>query len=221
MNFQYGTPMSPATKYVTARRPGTKRAAMMNFAPCLSKAWMVRCTFSPGMWRPRRVSSSFSPKDWPARKMMLSPTRMPTRPVMIISGSEPSRPTSQPPVMSGMSSGSGTPRPQVMRTKSTPTYAAGPWKFVRKWNSQLFRPHPVAGTLVSEYARAEGSASSALALADLPDQELAQRPLRFAQALGQVLRQGERELERRARVRGLHLLEGGLGQLDQLDVGGG
>ena len=121
MNFQYGTPVSPATKYVTARSPGTKRAAMMNLAPCFSKAWMVRCTFSGGTCRPRRVSSSFSPQTCPARKMMLSPTRMPTSPVRIISGRFPLRATRYPPVMSGTSSGRGTPRPQVIRMERTPT----------------------------------------------------------------------------------------------------
>ena len=63
---------------------------------------------------------------------MLSPIRIPHRPVKIIKGSDPSRPTSQPPLISGTSSGNGTPRPHVISTNSTPTYAAGPWKFVRK-----------------------------------------------------------------------------------------
>src|SRR6266850_2476943 len=44
MNFQYETPVRPATKYVTARNPGTNRAAMMNFGPCFWNASIVDYT---------------------------------------------------------------------------------------------------------------------------------------------------------------------------------
>src|ERR1041384_4435725 len=147
--------------------------------------------------------------------MRLSPMRMPTRPVMIISGSEPSRPTSQPPVMSGTSSGSGTPRAQVSRTKRTRTYAAGPWKLVRKWNSQYFRLPP---TFVLAYARSPGAASSRLPFGYLPDEELAQRRLGLPQPLGKVFRQHQRELQRRPRVRLLQFLEVGAAEEQKLHV---
>src|SRR5437899_5902060 len=63
-----------------------------------------------------------------------------------------------------------------------------------------------------------GNLASSLPLADLPYQELAKRPFRIPQALCEVLRERHGELQRRARMRPLHLVERRARQLQQSHV---
>src|SRR5258708_2456420 len=130
--------------------------------------------------------------------------------------------------MSGTSSGSGPPRPQVMRMKKTPTQTAGPWKFFRKLKSKPASGHPGGEfdqpSLKRPDQRPQAVASTSiggLPLADLPDEELPQGAFCFPEASSKVLRQRHRELERRAGVRALEGFEGLVGELQELDVGRG
>src|SRR5229473_8057331 len=75
--------------------------------------------------------------------------------------------------------------------------------------------------MVRTYPEKAGSATfRLLSFADLPDEELPEGPFCFPQALGEVLRQRDGELERRARVRLLDLLETLAREQQQLHVVG-
>src|ERR1700756_4245583 len=65
------------------------------------------------------------------------------------------------------------------------------------------------------------SATLGLPLADLPHEELTEGSLCIPQALGQILRQRDGELERRARMRLADLLERLSGEQEELHVVGG